>query len=296
MADFQLIWRRLIIKKSLVLLRRYKRLWALLRSIKFFLNLVKLPFRAISRFCYRNFLVRDREEALSYIYGCGQLNSVLKTKGEVEESSRNLKKLKLRGHNDRPKNWDCYRAFSFILRHGNEESKIFDVGCGDYGVILPWLELYGLSNLYGCDIALKKDFQRGRIHYYKQNLQKTTFPSIFFDFITSISVIEHGVNLDIYLKEMSRLLKPGGYLLTSTDYWHDPIDTSGLYPYGEKLNEMKIFTRSEIEGLVARARGHGLELIELIDFSCQERVVHWKRVEKEFSFIFFVLRKGDGKP
>ena len=60
-------------------------------------------------------------------------------------------------------------------------------------------------------------------------------------------VIEHGVDVHAYLKEMSRLLKPDGYILTSTDYWHEPIDTKGLYPYGKALGEMKVFTREDIE-------------------------------------------------
>jgi SAM-dependent methyltransferase len=209
----------------------------------------------------------------------------------VKESIQVLKKLKLKPHNYFPKNWDCLRAFSFILRHGNPESRILDVGCADYGVILPWLELYGYSNLYGCDISFKRDFQRGKIHYSKQDLQKTNFESGSFDFITSISVIEHGVDMHAYLKEMCRLLKPGGYLLTSTDYWPEPIDTKGLYPYGKDFGEMIVFTQKDIEGLVRMAQKHGLKLIEPIDFSYKDKVVHWQRVNKRFTFIFFILKK-----
>jgi len=266
------------------------------KNIRFkntFINFTKMPFHLINQFYYRNFRIRKREKALSYIHSCKHINSVLKTQQEVEESLQNLKKLKLKPHNDRPKNWDSYRAFSFILRQGNKESKILDVGSADYGVILPWLELYGFSNLYGCDISFEKEFQKGRIRYYNQDLQKTKFPSNFFDFITSISVIEHGVNIDAYLKEMSRLLKKGGYLLTSTDYWPTPIDTKGLYPYGKELGEMKIFMKEDIEELILKAQKYGLELIEPIDFSYKNKVVYWKRVDKRFTYIFFILKKEE---
>ena len=91
---------------------------------------------------------------------------------------------------------------------------------------------------------------------------------------------------------MSRLLKEGGYLLISTDYWPDPIDTTGLYPYGSNFGEMKVFTREDIEKLAWKAREYGLELIEPIDFSYEDKVVYWKRVDKSFTFIFFVLKKG----
>jgi len=261
------------------------------KVIRYLTTFVKMLFCLINQFYYDNFRLRNKDKALLYIHSCVRINSVLKTREEVEQSLDNLKKLKLESHNDQPKNWDCYRAFSFILKHGNRESRVLDVGSADYGVILPWLELYGFSRLYGCDISFKRDFRKGKIRYSKQDLLKTNFDSGSFDFITSLSVIEHGVNLERYIKEMSRLLKLGGYLLTSTDYWPELIDTKGLYPYGEALGEMKVFTRDKIEELVQIAGKRGLELIEPIDFSYKDKVVYWQRVNKKFTFLFFILRK-----
>ena len=256
-------------------------------------NIIKNKFYLAKKFYYCNLLTRNREKALSYIHNYEHINTVLKTEQEVKESIENLKKLKLYPHGDQPKNWDCYRAFSFILNYRSQNSTILDVGSAEYCVILPWLELYGYSNLFGCDITFKEDFRKGKIHYSKQDLQKTNFKSGSFDFITSISVIEHGVDIHTYLKEMSRLLKPGGYILTSTDYWPEPIDTKGLYPYGKALGEMKIFTRKDIEELVQIAQEYGLELTYPIDFSYKDKVVYWERVDKKFTFIFFVLRKKE---
>ena len=51
-----------------------------------------------------------------------------------------------------------------------------------------------------------------------QNLEDTTYSDQLFDYVTSLSVIEHGVSI-----EMSRILKRYGYLLTSTDYWPEKI-------------------------------------------------------------------------
>lgn len=245
----------------------------------------------VLRFYCCRLRVRNRERALVYIHNCKHINTVLRTEQEVKESIKNIKKLKLYPHGEQTKNWDCYRAFSFVLNYGSQNSMILDVGSAEYGVILPWLELYGYSNLFGCDISFKEDFRKGGIQYSKQDLQKTNFKSGSFDFITSISVIEHGVDIHAYLKEMSRLLNPGGYILTSTDYWPEPIDTKGLYPYGKALGEMKIFTRKDIEELVQIAQEYGLELTYPIDFSYKDKVVYWERVDKRFTFIFFVLRK-----
>ena len=54
-----------------------------------------------------------------------------------------------------------------------------------------------------------------------QDLEKTGFQNNTFDFVTSLSVIEHGINIENYFKEMNRILKKEGLLLTSTDYWPD---------------------------------------------------------------------------
>ena len=245
-----------------------------IRTVRHLINLAKMFLHFINQFYYRNLQVRSREKALLHIHNGKGINSVLKTDREVQENLQNLKKLKLQPHNDRPKNWDCYRAFSFILGHGSQELRVLDVGSADYGVILPWLELYGFSNLDGCDISFKNDFRKGRIHYSKRDLQNTSFDSGSFDFITSLSVIEHGVDVHSYLKEASRLLKPAGYLLTSTDYWPGSIDTKGLYPYGKALGEMRVFTRRDIEELVWMAQEYGFELIEPIDFSYKDKVVY----------------------
>jgi len=264
-----------------------KRFFNIIRSI------IKSKLYLMNQLYYRYLRRQNRDQALAYIRNREPVNfnAVLKIRSEVEESIANLKNLKLFQHGEFTKNWDCYRAFTFILNYGSPDSQIFDAGSAVYGVILPWLELYGYSNLYGCDISFKQDFRKGKIQYIKQDLQKTNFKSGLFDFITSISVIEHGVDVHSYLKEMSRILKPGGYLLTSTDYWHEPIDTKGLYPYGKALGEMKVFTREDIEQLVQAAPEYGLELIQPIDFSYKDRVVHWERVDKKYTFIFFILKK-----
>src|SRR5580765_5959586 len=56
-----------------------------------------------------------------------------------------------------------------------------------------------------------------------QSLEETNYKSNAFDFVTSLSVIEHGVDIHKYFMEMSRILNKGGLLLTSTDYWLEKI-------------------------------------------------------------------------
>jgi ubiquinone/menaquinone biosynthesis C-methylase UbiE len=73
-------------------------------------------------------------------------------------------------------------------------------------------------NLYGCDLFLKKGISAA-IELYEektfdisiQDLEKTRFQNNTFDFVTSLSVIEHGINIQNYFKEMNRIIKKGGY-------------------------------------------------------------------------------------
>ena len=220
------------------------------------------------------------------------VNAVLKTQDEVESAKAVLREVGLQPHDDDPKNWDCFRTLSIVIRYGNLGSRVLDVGAPRYAVVLPWLERLGLRRLEACDLCYdEEEFRIGSIRYTKQDLLRTSYASGSFDFVTSISVIEHGVDLEGYFLEMSRLLKPGGYLLTSTDYWPEPIDCEGLFPYGRGMGQMKIFNRSDVENMTDIAARYDLVLTEPIDFSFQDRVVHWKRVDRRYTFIFFALRK-----
>lgn len=223
---------------------------------------------------------------------CSKSNSniVLKDMAEVDEATALIHEFGLQAHNDKYKNWDLYHMFCFILQNGTPDSVVLDLGCADYGVILPALETYGFTRLYGCDLVVE-DRVEGNISFSRQNLHKTNYPDGFFDFITSSSVIEHGVDINMYLKEAARLLKPGGFLLTTADYWPSPIDTKGIYPYGD-LGEMKIFTQNNIEELFEVAAQTGLQLTGDMDFSHKDKVVHWERVDRKFTFIYFVFVKA----
>ena len=90
-------------------------------------------------------------------------------------------------------------------------------------------------------------------------------------------------------REMSRIIKNNGYLLTSTDYWPDKlVNNKNVLSKGTPDN---IFSRDEIENLVAIAEKSGLKLIEPIDFEYKDKVVRWNSIGLDFTFIFFAMRK-----
>jgi SAM-dependent methyltransferase len=237
-------------------------------------------------------------------------NSVLKTSSQVNEAKRHLKALNLFLHHDRIKSWDTYKMID-IINTADRESFILDVGCND-SPILPMLKRLGFRNLYGCDLVLRPRYKRNFMNtvysLYKreykpivdmlgdkplklsiQNLETTDYRSNTFDFVTSLSVIEHGVDVYKYFMEMSRILKKGGFLLTSTDYWPEKtVNTKCVLSQG---TPDKIFDRTEIEAAVTIGEKCGLKLIEPIDYAYLDKVVHWSKTGLDYTFIFFAMKK-----
>lgn len=202
-----------------------------------------------------------------------------------------------------------------MISSANRESFVLDVGCYE-SPILPMLKRLGFTNLYGCDLVLKPssdcnpDFTNNNISSFKypedyepiakmysdksyqlsiRNLEDTKYSDQMFDYVTSLSVIEHGVNIEKYFREMSRIIKSNGYLLTSTDYWPDKLVNNKNVLSKETPDN--IFSRDEIEKLVEIADKNGLKLIEPIDFEYKDKVVRWNSIGLDFTFIFFAMRK-----
>ncbi len=119
-----------------------------------------------------------------------------------------------------------------IINKADKNSFILDIGCNGSPILLM-LKNLGFKNLYGCDLFLDalcnpqiEKNEPEQLYLSIQNLENTNYRNAMFDYITSLSVVEHGINIENYFKEMNRILKKGGMLLTSTDYWHDKIDNS----------------------------------------------------------------------
>ncbi len=211
---------------------------------------------------------------------------VLRRKNAMEGATLLTEALGLTSHYDPQKNWDTLKCLFHIAAHCDRDDPILDGG-SSYSTILGWLEQLGYKQLYACDLVDRKDqFIRSGIQFSVQDLTTTTYSDEFFKAVASISVIEHGVDLNAFLKEMARILKPGGILLISTDYWSEAIDCRGIYPYGKTAPEMKIFQPHELEQLCSTAQSHGLELLTALDLDTEERAIYWERVDRAFTFAF----------
>ena len=225
---------------------------------------------------------------LSGIPGPRIENGTLKSRAEWEAAFENAKRIRVPRHRGAEKNWDHLAAVSTVLARTQPSARVLDAGAEFYSNVLPALFVYGYRDLYGINLSFTEAARRGPIRYLPGDITSTEFAEEFFDAITCLSVIEHGVPLEAYFREMHRLLKPGGVLITSTDYYPTPIDTRGKIAHGSAV---KIFSKAEVEAAIAWAEGIGLKLTGELDLECTERPIRWKAYDLEYSFVLFTLQK-----
>lgn len=196
----------------------------------------------------------------------------LKTRAQVDDSYRRALALGLKPHKAPEKNWDFLNAFSLVLARQRRADVVVDMGVGDAGsVILNWLALYGYRQLHGCDLYVTPH-RTGPIRYTRQDIEQTAYPDNFADVITCLSVIEHGVDMTRFLPECRRVLKPGGLLVISTDFWCEPLDLAGVE---DELGPVRIFTPDDIRrDVLDVAASCGLQVVGEPDFACGEPVVN----------------------
>jgi hypothetical protein len=216
------------------------------------------------------------------------VNSVLKTEDEIRSSVAQVRRLGLPLVNPAAKNWDSLAALSLLLRTTTAKSTIFDAGGELYSMILPWLSLYGYTHLIAGNLVFAKKMRRGPIVYEYADITETNYPDNMFDAVVCLSVIEHGVDLKAYFREMSRVIRPGGNLITSTDYYDAAIDTSGRIAYGVPIH---IFTEEEIASALDLARSYGFTLMSPLDLTAGEKVVRWSEYDLAYSFVVFSLQR-----
>src|SRR5438874_9438544 len=72
---------------------------------------------------------------------------VLRTVADWQAAVAECRRLRLPLHRDRPKNWDALGAVSTVLHHAGTGASVLDAGAARYSPVLPWLRLYGLSDL-----------------------------------------------------------------------------------------------------------------------------------------------------
>ncbi|MFA5878119.1 MAG: class I SAM-dependent methyltransferase [Candidatus Staskawiczbacteria bacterium] len=134
---------------------------------------------------------------------------------------------------DYPLKLCSYLSDRFKMEKGD---KLLDIGCGR-GDFLKGFKDIGLD-VFGLDIEKSKSDIVKNIKIYNCNFELNSFPleNNSVDFIFSKSVIEHLKNPENFIKEIYRVLKPGGTAILMTPDWQSQMkifydDYTHVRPY-----------------------------------------------------------------
>lgn len=218
------------------------------------------------------------------------MNTPLKSLNNIVPQIRFLDTMGARLHPTFYKNWDLGLFTWFILERYDKSAGILDVGSVSNPLLFN-LATTGYSNLCGIDFQLPNEniHAHPQVRYIGADLTRTPFKDHQFDCITSLSVVEHGVDPERYFREMSRILKTGGVLLTSTDYWPKKVRT---WTVPRRLTfgvPWKIFSKTEIREFIGVSQRYGFIPLAPLECTATEPVVHW--LGKAYTFIAFGLEK-----
>jgi SAM-dependent methyltransferase len=224
---------------------------------------------------------------------------VLQSWLEIGEAHKFLNRKSLPKHSSAEKNWDLYQLY-ILINSMSREQKIIDLGCGELAA-LKLLYAMGFKELYGVDFSIswrsrlsqairmyEKRSLKVPFHLYKRDLTETKFPVHTFDLAVCISVIEHGVNLEKFFVETSRILKSNGLLFITTDYWEEEIKISDHNrPFGLSW---KVFCKKEIQEVVKISNSFGFSLLKEMPIpGCSDKCIVWNN--QEYTFLSIVLKK-----
>ena len=124
-------------------------------------------------------------------------------------------------YSDRTRVWEnqgrtpeFIRYFSALLeRHPGE--RMLEIGCGE-GFLLASVKK---RDKYAVDLsleALRRARAKGNANFSLSLAERLPFPDGHFDLVTSVGVMEHFLDIGEALREVRRILKPGGHYVTLT--------------------------------------------------------------------------------
>jgi SAM-dependent methyltransferase len=215
-----------------------------------------------------------------------QTNTALTDKLSVQRSTTIISKLGLKQHEDAVKNWDNLQSLYHTIRTTAKDEWIMDVAATPGSAYLPSLHRYGYEKLISINLTDKDPIVIDGVIYQHGDCTRTDFPDGHFGFVSCLSVIEHGVDVELFLRESARIIKLGGYLFVSTDYWNETVDTRGQMAFGVPV---RIFTQLDLEQMIEFAYSIGLELTSPAIFDCNERVVNW--IGMDYTFMSLLFKK-----
>ena len=205
----------------------------------------------------------------------------LKTRAQIDECTRFLHRNGYVSHNLKCKDWDLAHIIPEI-----GDGNVLDMGSSDSYILKNISLKRTKGKKYGID-RYDPDVPISDVTYLKGNLLQTPLPDTSLDYVTCLSVIEHQVDFKLLAEEVSRLLVPRGRLFVTFDYW-DPLLSIPVKAYDL---DWRPLDRALTLSLIGACRDHGLHLVQEVDWSTQDQVIHWGYYSPhpEVSYTFGML-------
>lgn len=148
---------------------------------------------------------------------------VLRDLAEAERCRGKLVDAGYVPHGDPWKNWDLAHVLPEVNRG---PADLLDMGCrGSY--VLCNKRTSGRR--VGIDLVPETEGGGEVDAIYRGDLCAVPEPSGNFDAVTCLSVLEHGVDVRAFADEAGRLLRPGGRLHATFDYWSSVLPARKRY-------------------------------------------------------------------
>jgi 2-polyprenyl-3-methyl-5-hydroxy-6-metoxy-1,4-benzoquinol methylase len=158
------------------------------------------------------------------------------------------------------------RLVDFILAHGKpgKTGKLIDIGCGNGEALGTFSRSLPGWELHGSELSDKHVDKLRRIPNFKK-LHNGPLSEINeqFDIVSMIHVLEHIPDVDGFLRDVTRLLKPGGHLL---------IEVPNVVTSPFDLLIADHLSHYSPEHLAAQARRAGLHVVMLRDDVCPKEI------------------------